>query len=62
VARMKGPKKTSRYTDEFKIKAVQLANHPDIVAKDVADDLGWTPPTRCASLFRIQLTKSLKCS
>ncbi|MBW2173688.1 MAG: hypothetical protein JRF64_03410 [Deltaproteobacteria bacterium] len=23
---------------------------------------GWTPPTNCASLFRIQLTKSLKCS
>ncbi|MDY6792536.1 MAG: transposase [Thermodesulfobacteriota bacterium] len=37
---MKGPKKTNRYSDEFKIKAVQLANHPDILAKDVAEDLG----------------------
>jgi len=36
VARMKGPKKTNRYPDEFKIKAVQLADHPDILAKDVA--------------------------
>ncbi len=25
MARMKGPKKTNRYPDEFKIKAVQLA-------------------------------------
>ncbi|MCG2754319.1 MAG: transposase [Desulfobacteraceae bacterium] len=36
---MKGPKKTNRYPDEFKIKAVQLADHPDILAKDVAEDL-----------------------
>lgn len=39
MARMKGPKKTNRYPDEFKIKAVQLADHPDILAKDVAEDL-----------------------
>ena len=43
MARMKGPKKTNRYPDEFKIKAVQLADHPDIVAKDVAEDLGVHP-------------------
>ena len=40
MARIKGPKKTNRYPDEFKIKAVQLADHPDILAKDVAEDLG----------------------
>ena len=33
MARMKGPKKTNRYPDEFKIKAVQLADHPDILAE-----------------------------
>ena len=43
MAKMKGPKKTSRYPDEFKIKAVQLADHPDILAKDVAEDLGIHP-------------------
>jgi len=29
MARMKGPKKTNRYPEEFKIKAVQLAEHPE---------------------------------
>lgn len=43
MARMKGPKKTNRYSNEFKIKAVQLADHPDILAKDVAEDLGVHP-------------------
>jgi transposase len=43
MARIKGPKKTNRYPDEFKIKAVQLAEHPDILAKDVAEDLGIHP-------------------
>ena len=43
MARMKGPKKTNRYPDEFKIKAVQLADHPDILAKDVAEELGVHP-------------------
>lgn len=43
MARMKGPKKTNRYPNEFKIKAVQLADHPDILAKDVAEDLGVHP-------------------
>ena len=43
MARMKGPKKTNRYPDDFKIKAVELADHPDILAKDVAEDLGIHP-------------------
>ena len=43
MARTKGPKKTKRYPDEFKIRAVQLAEHPDILAKDVAEDLGVHP-------------------
>ena len=43
MARIKGPKKTNRYPDEFKIKAIQLAAHPDILAKDVAEDLGIHP-------------------
>ena len=43
MARIKGPKKTNRYPDEFKIRAVQLADHPDILAKDVAADLGVHP-------------------
>jgi transposase len=43
VARNKGPKKTNRYPDEFKIRAVQLADHSDILAKDVAEDLGVHP-------------------
>jgi transposase len=43
MARIKGPKKTNRYPDEFKIKAVLLANQPDILAKDVADNLGIHP-------------------
>ena len=43
MARIKGPKKTNRYPDEYKIKAIQLADHPDILAKDVAEDLGIHP-------------------
>ncbi len=31
-----GPKKVHRYTVEFKIQAVKLANHPDIQTQDVA--------------------------
>ena len=27
MAKIKGPKKTNRYPDEFKVKAVLLANH-----------------------------------
>jgi transposase len=43
MARIKGPKKTSRYPDEFKIRAVELADHPELLAKDVAEDLGIHP-------------------
>jgi len=43
MARIKGPKKTNRYPDEFKIRAIQLAAHQDILAKDVAEDLGIHP-------------------
>ena len=43
MARIKGPKKTNRYPDEFKVKAVLLANQPDILAKDVAENLGAHP-------------------
>ena len=43
MARIKGPKKTNRYPDEFKIKAVELADHPQLLAKDVAQDLGIHP-------------------
>ena len=44
MARMKGPKKTNRYPDDFKIKAVQLFADPgavdvDAVALAAADDL-----------------------
>ena len=38
MARMKGPKKINRYSDEFKIKAVKLANQPDVLAKGVAEE------------------------
>lgn len=31
-----GPKKVQRYTLEFKIRAVRLANHPEIQTQDVA--------------------------
>ena len=40
MAKRKGPKKTNRYQDDFKIKAVQLADHPNILAKNVAEGLG----------------------
>ena len=43
MARMKGPRKTNQYPDEFKIKAIQLSGHPDIRATDVAEDLGVHP-------------------
>ena len=43
MAKIKGPKKTNRYPDEFKVKTIQLADHPDILAKDVAEDLGIHP-------------------
>lgn len=38
-----GPKKVKRYSDEFKVKAVKLANHPDIQTQDVAHALDIHP-------------------
>src|SRR5688572_30492917 len=38
-----GPKKVQRYTVEFKIQAVRLANHPDIQTQDVARALDIHP-------------------
>jgi len=38
-----GPKKVHRYTLEFKIQAVKLANHPDIQTQDVAHALDIHP-------------------
>lgn len=38
-----GPKKVHRYTLEFKIQAVRLANHPDIQTQDVAYALDIHP-------------------
>jgi transposase len=38
-----GPKKVHRYSNEFKIQAVKLANHPDIQTQDVAQALDIHP-------------------
>jgi transposase len=38
-----GPKKVHRYSLEFKIQAVKLANHPDIQTQDVAHALDIHP-------------------
>jgi transposase len=38
-----GPKKVQRYTLEFKIQAVRLANHPEIQTQDVARALDIHP-------------------
>jgi transposase len=38
-----GPKKVHRYTLEFKVQAVQLANHPEIQTQDVAHALDIHP-------------------
>lgn len=38
-----GPKKVHRYSLEFKIQAVRLANHPDIQTQDVAHALDIHP-------------------
>ena len=43
MAKIKGPKKTNRYPDEFKIKAFQLADHPNIIPQDVTEVLGIHP-------------------
>jgi transposase len=38
-----GPKKVHRYSLEFKIQAVKLANHPEIQTQDVAHALDIHP-------------------
>ncbi len=38
-----GPKKVNRYTVEFKVQAVKLANHPEIQTQDVAKALDIHP-------------------
>jgi transposase len=38
-----GPKKVHRYTVEFKIQAVRLANHPEFQTQDVAQALDIHP-------------------
>ncbi len=38
-----GRKKTVRYTNEFKVTAVKLANHPDVQTQDVAKSLDIHP-------------------
>jgi transposase len=38
-----GPKKVHRYTLQFKVQAVQLANHPEIQTQDVAQALDIHP-------------------
>ena len=38
-----GPKKAHRYSLEFKIQAVKLANHPEIQTQDVAQALDIHP-------------------
>ena len=43
MPKIKGPRKSNRYPDEFKIKAVELADQPDIVARDIAENLGIHP-------------------
>ena len=32
-----------RYTLEFKLQSVKLANHPNVIAKDIAESLGIHP-------------------
>ena len=43
MAKIKRPKKTTQYPDEFKIRAVKLADQADLIAKDVAESLGIHP-------------------
>jgi transposase len=38
-----GPQKIKDYGIEFKLRAVQLSNQPDVLVKDVAESLGIHP-------------------
>ena len=52
-----GPKKVHRYTLEFKIQAVRLANHPEIQTQDVAQALDIHP--FMLSLWRKQVREGV---
>jgi transposase len=43
MARTKGPRKISRYTAEFKVKAVKLSEISGVLIQDVADALDIHP-------------------
>lgn len=43
MAKIKGPRKLYRYTDEFKLKAVKLTELPGVQVKDVAQALDVHP-------------------
>ena len=43
MARTKGPRKVSRYTSEFKVKAVKLSGISGVQVQDVADALDIHP-------------------
>jgi len=43
MARTKGPRKVSRYTAEFKVKAVKLSEISGVLIQDVADALDIHP-------------------
>jgi transposase len=43
MARIKGPRKVSRYTTEFKVKAVKLSGLSGVLIQDVADALDIHP-------------------
>jgi hypothetical protein len=48
-----GPKKVHRYSLEFKIQAVRLANHPEIQTQDVARaPFGRRDPSSRGTLVR----------
>jgi transposase len=43
MGKIKGVRKTRRYPDDYKVKAVCLADQPGILATEVADALGIHP-------------------
>lgn len=43
MGKIKGPRKTRRYSDEYKIKVVCLSEQPGILATEIADALGIHP-------------------
>lgn len=43
MGRTKGPRRISRYTAEFKVKAVKLSEVPGVLIQDVADALDIHP-------------------